>query len=453
MATASKSIRSSSVRKSKGKQPNEKRQKLMDLSQVAKERKKIMMAKAQSDAEAFAIAALSVNDIVLSMYEDENPGAKEWQTFKQWADKGYKVKKGSSAFYIWAKPIKDANKSTIETPEGAKEHEDNYKYWPMCGLFNNLQVEKRDEKPTAAEEVNETKEEPATASKTEKREEQTIAETKEEKENEIVESPFVCENYQDKQEGKRERYEERGAKAEQLAQTHYSQGHKMAEVIPFGQPILVGHHSEKGDRAYRSKIVRQFDKSMEAGKKAEHYNKKAETVGKGGIASDDPEALSKLKEKLRKKEELQSLMKEANKALKKDDDEALQKLGLKEHQIKMLKEPDFAGRPGFPSYKLTNNGAEIRRLKKRIEGLEKLYNSKPVEFENDDFKLYVDDGRVHVEFFDGKPSEEVRTLLNKTYSFKFSRYSGTWTRKATQNAVFLASGLIDSLKENENIYS
>jgi len=162
MATvANQSFRSSSSQKSKGKQANEKRQKLMDLSQVAKERKKIMLAKAKTEAEALAIACLSVNDIILSMYEAENPGAKEWQTFKQWADKGYKIKKGSTAFYIWAKPIKAVNKSTIETPEGAKEHEDNYKYWPMCGLFNNLQVEKRDERPSDEPEKNEAPAQPS----------------------------------------------------------------------------------------------------------------------------------------------------------------------------------------------------------------------------------------------------------------------------------------------------
>ena len=38
----------------------------------------------------------------------------------------------------------------------------------------------------------------------------------------------------------------------------------MASIIPFGQPILVGHHSEKRDRNYRGRIHKKFERSFEA---------------------------------------------------------------------------------------------------------------------------------------------------------------------------------------------
>ena len=38
---------------------------------------------------------------------------------------------------------------------------------------------------------------------------------------------------------------------------------KMAAVIPFGQPIMVGHHSERADRNFRGRIDVKFRKGFE----------------------------------------------------------------------------------------------------------------------------------------------------------------------------------------------
>ena len=43
--------------------------------------------------------------------------------------------------------------------------------------------------------------------------------------------------------------------------------------------------------------------------------------------------------------------------------------GYSEKVAAGLFEPDFCGRLGFPSYELTNNGANIRRIKGRIDEL------------------------------------------------------------------------------------
>lgn len=72
-----------------------------------------------------------------------------------------------------------------------------------------------------------------------------------------------------------DRYAERAQAAEGRSQTLYGQAREMAEGIPFGQPILVGHHSEKRDRNYRERICNRFEKSFEEQKKAEYYRGKA----------------------------------------------------------------------------------------------------------------------------------------------------------------------------------
>src|SRR5689334_17376180 len=104
--------------------------------------------------------------------------------------------------------------------------------------------------------------------------------------------------YEARQQARRERFEDLARKAESESQAAFKRSGELAAVIPFGQPILVGHHSEKGDRAYRAKIHRLMDKSCELAAKAKHYEQKAASVGDGGISSDDPEAVVKLAEKL-----------------------------------------------------------------------------------------------------------------------------------------------------------
>ena len=55
-------------------------------------------------------------------------------------------------------------------------------------------------------------------------------------------------DYAERQEQKKERYQERLEQAEQRSQAHYENHSKIASVIPMGQPILIGHHSEKRHR-------------------------------------------------------------------------------------------------------------------------------------------------------------------------------------------------------------
>lgn len=93
-----------------------------------------------------------------------------------------------------------------------------------------------------------------------------------------------------------------------------------------GQPILIGHHSEKRDRNYRDKIHNTMGRSVEGGKKADYYAEKAETIkNNDAIFSDDPDALTKLEQKLGSLKENQEFTKAANRCVKKQDKEAFLK--------------------------------------------------------------------------------------------------------------------------------
>ena len=228
--------------------------------------------------------------------------------------------------------------------------------------------------------------------------------------------------YEERQQNRLDRYEALADKATVKSTVLATRSNQMAECIPFGQPILVGHHSEKRDRNFRSKIHSIMGKSVQEMKKAEYYQNKADSVGKGGISSDDPNAIEKLKSKLEKLQQAQELMKKANKLIKKFPEhnarlEGLIELGFSEEKAIDVLNPKY-GSIGFASYSLQNNNAEINRLKKRIAELQTLENRTSNEVENDLYKYTeckIENRCMFI--FDGKPTEEIRQIL-KSNGFK-----------------------------------
>lgn len=248
-------------------------------------------------------------------------------------------------------------------------------------------------------------------------------------------------SYEMKQEARRARYEERAEMAtEQSGQLH-EQAQKMASVIPFGQPILVGHHSEGRDRSYRESIHNTFGKAFQMADKAKYYAEKAAAVGKGGISSDDPDAIEKLRAKVTSARNAQEKMKAANAIIRKSKStaEALPSLiaqGFSEESARKLLIPDFCGRLGFPAFELTNNNANIRRMEKRIEEMEKALAAADVEICGAEYTYREDIEENRVMFiFEGKPEAEVRDIL-KSHSFRWSPSRSAWVRQLTNAGRF-----------------
>lgn len=248
--------------------------------------------------------------------------------------------------------------------------------------------------------------------------------------------------WQERQEERRDRYLARAEKAREEGNAAQQRANAMLGAIPLGQPILVGHHSERRHRNTLDKADRLYRKAfVECGGKADHYENKAEGVGQGGISSDDPEAQRKLLKQLQNRIQSQELMKACNVAIRKNKTrdtqlEAVMKLGWSESDAMELLKGDFCGRVGFASYSLQNNNAQITRLKSRIAELartkEKAVDSRE---EHDGFIFEIDDEENRILFiFDGKPEEEIRTLL-KSNAFKWSPTRGAWVRKVTANAL------------------
>lgn len=254
-------------------------------------------------------------------------------------------------------------------------------------------------------------------------------------------------DYEDKQDAKEERYSNAADNARGRSDAAYKAAKSVTDNIPFGQPILVGHHSEKADRNRRDRAHNNFGKSIAEGNKADYYAAKAAAVGTdaGGIKTEDPDAIKKLKSELDSCEQSQVLMKAANKIIKSkklsDEDKVGQLTELGIPKAATLLEPDFCGRVGFASYSLSNNNANIRRLKERLKDLEFREQQENQELEFGDITVSIDydDNRVRL-LFPGKPDEDVRSKL-KSNGFRWSPRNGAWQRHISNHAIRLATDI------------
>lgn len=180
--------------------------------------------------------------------------------------------------------------------------------------------------------------------------------------------------------------------------------------------------------------------------------RKIQSVGTGGIMSDDKDAVAKLTAKLEKLEKHQATMKAANAAVRMKDtakgDAKLRELGYTDDEIKQLRTPDFCGRVGYPDYEMKNNNANIRRIKERIAALEKeaqqaAANTGPVKGDGYELVENADMGRIQF-VFDGKPDDDTRALL-KANGFRWAPSQGAWQRMLNDNGRSAAQRVMQAL--------
>ena len=248
--------------------------------------------------------------------------------------------------------------------------------------------------------------------------------------------------YEQRQADKKERLEARAEAARNASNSAYNRAKQMSDAIPFGQPIHIGHHSEQRDRNYRARIGSTMRKSIELDKKAAHYDDRAAAVGTGGISSDDPDAVIKLRAELATLTARQEGMKAVNKVVKAKTApefraDALVAMGYSRAEADELLQPVF-GQVGHPGYHLSNNSANIRRIKARIAQLEKLATREPAREDHEMFGYREDTDENRVMFtFPGKPSADVRDVL-KAHGFKWSPSRSAWVRQLSNAGIYAA---------------
>lgn len=168
-----------------------------------------------------------------------------------------------------------------------------------------------------------------------------------------------------------DRYNELARKAETKSIEAFEHSNSIVKCIPMGQPILVGHHSEKRHRRDLDKSWNAMGKSVQESEKAEYYRKKAEAAeNNNAIYTEDEDSVERLEEKIARPEKLQQAMKDRNKIVrdkKLTEEEKIAKLietGMTEKAAQGLIVPDVCNDIGYAACYLTNNSATIRNAKK-----------------------------------------------------------------------------------------
>ncbi|MDE2761565.1 MAG: DUF3560 domain-containing protein [Gemmatimonadota bacterium] len=209
--------------------------------------------------------------------------------------------------------------------------------------------------------------------------------------------------YRERRERRAARREEWAEKRETKSEQSFADADRIAQGIPPGQPILVGHHSEKGHRRDLDRIDRGMRKGFEHRNMAQHHRQRAAGIRRQldqSIYSDDHDAAERLRERIAEREAERDRMKAINReaariarkhGIKKrtghwlnamTDEQAetvravlvevCKKVEATKREVSdMMAGLQLNGTLGYPSYALSNLGANIRRDRNRLAKAER----------------------------------------------------------------------------------
>lgn len=183
-----------------------------------------------------------------------------------------------------------------------------------------------------------------------------------------------------------------------------------------------------------------------------YFNKIKNILTNKVISSSDALAIEKLEAKIDKLSEQQDIMERANAWYRKnktmvgfedlaEDDAKCMDKGIIESWYKVP----------YSSYELTNNNANIKRLKDRVEGIKKLKErieqkdeSKYIKVNGLEVVEDTTDMRIRI-LFNNTPNVDIRNLLKRN-GFKWSPKNSAWQRQLTQNAIYATKKILNEIK-------
>lgn len=164
-------------------------------------------------------------------------------------------------------------------------------------------------------------------------------------------------------------------KREARADAAHKRAQEIAHVIPLGQPILVGHHSERRHRRDLERIESSTRRGFEDAAKADSMRWRAATIEaqlERSIYDDDPDAIEALEERIATLEAERDRVKRYNAACRKGRPD-LSILDERQREqiasVARLGFPHIGDGGQFPRYHLANLSSNINRNKKRLAGL------------------------------------------------------------------------------------
>jgi hypothetical protein len=217
--------------------------------------------------------------------------------------------------------------------------------------------------------------------------------------------------------------------------------------IPLGQPILVGHHSEKRHRRALKRANNAMRQAHEHYEMSKHHEQKAKGLERqlsNTIFSDDENAVEALEAKIARLEAERKQNNAVNQVIRRKPKNertpakiaALVALGLSESTAAKLFESDFCGRIGIPSYVNQNLGGRIKAARDRIATIQR-QNEKRERVEASENGIIIEGGDWVSVTFAEKPDRGILSAL-KAAGFRWGR--GSWTGQRENLPECLTAG-------------
>lgn len=186
--------------------------------------------------------------------------------------------------------------------------------------------------------------------------------------------------YRERRLAKAERLREWADKRETKADAAHTTAERLAGMIPLGQPILVGHHSEGKHRRHIDRIQTGYERAHEHATKAQDMRRRADGIEHAAdraIYSDDPDAPERLAERLADLETQRAGITAYNKTcragapdpdlLRPEQRRELDALDARPDLRAHVLKPDGSFRP----YAAQNIGGNITRTRQRLASLDR----------------------------------------------------------------------------------
>lgn len=161
------------------------------------------------------------------------------------------------------------------------------------------------------------------------------------------------------------------------------------------------------------------------------------------IMAGDSNAVERLREKIAEAEQMQEQMKAVNAAHKAflKNPASLDESGLPDRLKETVRRyvPEYSWEPHpIAPYELTNNGANIRRMKERLEQITRARSTPETKSagSNADFEDCPAENRVRLRF-PGKPAVEIRDQLKRS-GFRWAPTLGVWQAYRNWNTLKIA---------------
>lgn len=199
--------------------------------------------------------------------------------------------------------------------------------------------------------------------------------------------------YRERRLERAERLREWAEKRAARSDGNFRRAHDLVKDIPLGQPILVGHHSERRHRRTLERSDNAMRAAVQDQRLAENMASRAaniEAAVDDAIYRDDPDAIERLTAKLAELEARRDRYKRENAAYRKGDEAFAACMGITVEKAAALRVEIEKGyswcRQPHPSYSLQNLGGTINKERKRLAQLkaEKTSTGQAIVTQSDD---------------------------------------------------------------------